>query len=483
MIDGLPLQQGAVILTSSCGNGHKIVADYLYDKQKTMLAHLYGRKVEHLSPKEIDAVIRKEDVVKGYLGQNIGNQIEQVWNKAQQAGDVNKLEKLSKQQTLANVLFFVPIFIGTMKSLVAARPKVLLNTQVMGIEAVLFAVKVYNTVMGAIHGKKWTEVKVEIWMSDLPELGAHFLKPLRKVISPLKNNLVLRSIAPTVETGKQLEGNEAIKWLSSQAGLKPHQVKLITDDCIPVGKVYYSEDLKNYSPGTAVDLPLRLTQHQRDLLQVLNCNDRIEVSGDNFKYQIKESDKVHSIMLGSQPTEELCLKAASTFIKEAQKIKQPTGWFSKPLPEHHVFIFCGKDVGYEESTFKKVWAKLIQEKNIPSHLKIIPVPFQDPNEIPKILTRSDHRFTRTGGATVYQFLREKALLGEKRTGKIHMFSELKKTDSRLVNATPLEKIALALKQMVSWERGNALHLMRRLNADVVWVGNFRQTVSELFASA
>lgn len=436
----------ALIFTSSGGNGHKMVADYL------------SRELKESS----NLSARVDDIMLDYLGDYIGVKCVDQWNQAQANGDINKLNALVNKQSLANHIFFIPIFLGALKSLFSLRPRVVLNTQVMGLRALLCAVVLYNLVMKILYLGKWEDIKVETWMSDLPERARHFYDPIYDTAKWLTKNLVLKVVPPRWEDGSPMDREETIEYISKRTRLSKNQIHLLNENDLPVSKIYKDNTLEAFAPGNQVELTLKLDYEQKALTQSLP-NIQENYNSTNSAYRINESEKVITLMLGSQPTKDIVMNTLSIL---SRKAKYAVG-------TSHIFLFCGLDQG--KSLYKEVIAN-IKTTNLPSNLKIIPLPFQPFDDTAKILTRSNDRFTRMGGGTIFQFLAEKHTIGE-RAGRIHLFSE-----SRLSKLQIKRRGTKSLmKSMVVWERGNAEHAIKALNAKVVCRATFSKMLKRSIA--
>lgn len=141
----------------------------------------------------------------------------------------------------------------------------------------------------------------------------------------------------------------------------------------------------------------------------------------------------------------------------------------------HFFVFCGKDEEGKPSLFKEVCKKL-ERSQIPDHLSIIPLPFQDPVDIAKIMARSDRKFTRAGGSTAFEHKVMHQTLGDA-NGKVHIISEMGL--KRIPHETQARH-RLLLSTIPVWEGGNAQNLCETIGAELIHVKSLEQQLASDF---
>ena len=245
-------------IISSGGGGH--VAVYNVINKRQYESYFGGKAITSDSDQTKELAARfpqPKDMMKDYIGKKFGNWSMHQWNNANKKGNVKKMQKLYEKRSFIELIFFLPIFINTLKELIGGdRPTAkILNTQAMGLKAVLLAVNVYNRFMKK-KDPHWEDAKVELWMSDFAEKGAvPFFSPMKGLSKSVRKNLILVAPKP--------RGDQPIKFLMDESHLPADQIHMLEVKDLPIDPVYTSDEVKQGGPGKAVNLKLSLTANQK----------------------------------------------------------------------------------------------------------------------------------------------------------------------------------------------------------------------------
>lgn len=450
------IQEGLLFITSSGGAGHIRVMEERINAEKKALGILNTSD---------DPRIVKRDVMYDFLGTTIGGFCVNKWNQAQKEGNLQVQAQLVSRQWLADWIFFVPLFVQTLRTLFSMHPAPMkvVNTQVMGCCAILKAVRLYNLIQRR-RCQDWKDVNVELWMTDLVSKKAcHFLNPLKSLCE--EDRKILSVKIPSSEP-KDLE------LFVAQTGLSREKIQGIKDEDLPVRDIFKSEELKEYAPSHAHPLTLNveLNEEQKQHLQSLPTSLNPEFNG----CQIEADDIVYSISLGSQPTAQV-IKDCVLDVINGQKN-------SSDQRKMHFFVFCGRDEEGKPSLFKEVCQIVKNQEDFPENLSLIPLPFQKPDNIAKILARSNKKFTRAGGATCFELKAMQHTLGDQ-AGQVYFVSEAKLSKEELDKIEDSkERTKLLRKEIPVWEGGNAKKMMKAIHAKIVNPATFKDELFDFHAS-
>lgn len=454
-MSSIPKQSGVLIVTSSGGAGHILVA-----------------KQRELEEQKLGKVTVYKDVMKDLVLEKIGNHAVSSWNQAQKTGDIKKQENLVKKQPIADVLFFLPIFFNTLFSLFSMDPppEKVVNTQVMGCRAMLLAMSLYNSIQKS-RDSNWKDIKMEIWLTDfVSEKAVHFLNPLRSLSKSEKEMCTV--FLPT-------DRKQDLEYFYRYTGFTEEKVVPLSDAQLPVKDIYKNTSvLQKYAPDTTQINELKISLNADQIKRAASIpNIKQATRGLNDacnSYTVPPGDVVYSLMMGSQPTEHVVKEFIQKMIEVSQASKNNARHF-------HFFVFCGKDADENGnlSLFKQVCESLKNRKDIPKELSIIPLPFQDPENIAKIMARSKKRFTRAGGATCFEHKAMRATMGQT-PGKVYIVAEaaLKDFEKRRVLKGDKD---LLFRKIAVWEGANAVNLSHTIGAGVVCAQTFKEEICADFA--
>ena len=165
---------------------------------------------------------------------------------------------------------------------------------------------------------------------------------------------------------------------------------------------------------------------------------RAKVKPGEVDFTIDPSDKMITVLLGSQPASEATFRYAKKFAALAKEF---------PKTKTHIFVFCADHKEGEETLFRKCAEIASRMKNYPKNLSIIPFSFQDEQVIAPLFYRSNINCTRSGGQTAMELMCVS-------TGEMWIHSEAKK-GQELLHGIP------------GWEAASAVYLQKLRGAKVV----------------
>lgn len=445
-----PLQlHGALFLASSGGNGHLAAAK---SRAETVAARYPSCKIV------------SRNVLDDFLGKTIGQSISARWDNAKKAGSIALMHKMVRLQSIADALFFIPIFLKTLFHLASLPGPCIrvISTQPLGLSAIAKAIRVFNYFRNLISDVP--PVTLELWLTDYAAKGAtHFIKPIEKLSAADKALLEVH-----IPNEREKEGEA----FGVTTGLNPKQVVLSKPSDLPVSAHFKNTDLINGSlPGSANTFTLKLTPTQQNLVaQSLNRSVMDDSPLKDCTYSIDAGDKMYTLMLGSQPSANTVKAFVSALIEAQSATHLPS---RKPTP-CHAFICCGADKEKTPSLFREIsqeLARLQKQGAIPSHLHIVPLPFQDPPGLCRLMAHADELLIAGGGLSAFE-ARVLQDTSKGRCGKVSVVSEAAVN----IGEWPHNFNALARKGMLSWEADNAAYL----KAPLLTASAFQATLLEHF---
>lgn len=446
---------------SSGGGGHKAAKDARVESDWTELfekvcVNFLSQYPESEDPhlknpttfirfcKEV-GLIQEYDVLHDFLGR-IGEKCSSIWDQAQEAGDVTKQESLAAKQWISDIIFAVPIFLATLRRLIAHGPTTIVSTQAMATPSILIAIKVYNKFYKPEHAE---DVKLDLYMTDMPTpLAGHFFDALKRIYTLAgKNKLTLHAPKPINETD----------W-SILCGLDSPQVVELKTSELPV-RAAFLQAAESFSPSDRPKVQIKLScESESHLLQQVLARQNIHTrlpefskphEANTFTYEMQPDDEGYFLMLGSRPTRQAIKEYVERFVEIANK---------NPSKKYHLFAFAGK---FESDPAMVCFYRELCEftKDIagfPTNLAFLPLSFQDPSQLVGLMLQC-HTITRSGGSTAMELLvieavRKQLSLPERQ---------------RLIHAQFVENRSNLAERIPVWEKGNYFFLQEALGAAFV----------------
>jgi hypothetical protein len=276
---------------------------------------------------------------------------------------------------------------------------------------------------------------------DLPTKEAtHYFRSIRKLSSKDKQCLRLTTIPPLLEGERSGE-----EFWQKHCGLSLREIRYEKFN------VRQSFRKLQGTPRAEKPLLLRLRYTGKEELAAVQKSLQMrplsfQVKEKELLFSIAPSDRVVTILLGSQPASQATLHYVQRWIAIAQR-ESPD---SKPL---HLFAFSAEWSSHTESLFSRV-IELIATAPLPRHLSVIPFSFQTDDVIAPLFHRSDITCTRSGGQTAMELMAVS-------TGQIWIHSEAKSHPGK---APTLDDL---LAGIPGWEAANALYLHKMYGATIV----------------
>lgn len=399
-----------LLLDSSSGNG---------------LIQVATAKEQELRRANPDLVVLRRDFLIDGNWPLFGRWCVWQWNSAQKRGDIRRLEFFIRMQAYGEMMFAPYVFVWFLGLLLRFRPDRIVDTQPLGTQVFLKALRVYNWVM-----KK--NLLLEKVMVDFPtELASHFLWPLRKVPKRDRDLLRIRTIPPLLK-----KGETAAEFWMRECGVREDQIILEPSPVREAFEVYRGKPKERQA---TIPVHIACEEEGELLFPILGEKWGVGVHA----IQVREGERLITLSLGSQPAREGTLEYVKRFYEQSRRDCKPTV----------LVILAGAHRAGEESLFAEV-SRL--SAGIPKgHFRVIPLPFQSDTTIAALFHRSDLTVTRSGGATAHELLAVS-------TGEIWIHSETKE----------VREEGDILKGIPGWERGNALYMKAVRGARVVTPSTF-----------
>ncbi|MCH9630572.1 MAG: hypothetical protein S4CHLAM37_05730 [Chlamydiia bacterium] len=430
-----------LIITTSGGGGHLQAARAKYLDEKSKNPHVK---------------IKVKDLLKEAGGKAFGRFMINVWDVAQRKGCVRTLEFWVNNVPIFDVLFGIPVFFQILYRLFRNDVDHVIDTQPLCLSSIVGAVRLYR-----FFSKK--TVVIEKFLTELPtNYATHYLKPIKKL---RKKN---RGLVKLVTTEPLLSDNEtAESFWQKYCGLSESFISYGDFPIRPNFKKFQNKKL--HKDTFPLHIRLKSPEEKSYFKDVLKKGGtKATIKNDNLQINIEPSWKITTLMLGSQPTQEATLQYVKNFIDvinhESTKNKK-----------HVFFVFCSKKKFEDVPLQKRIHELVMNMKDYPENLTIIPMSSQDDDVIAPLYFRSDATVTKAGGVTAME------LIAAAR-GKIWIHHEN--------TFNPFEKLLFdnpfftlsSYKGMPKWEYGNATYLGEMKGAQMVTPETFLQA-SRTFLSS
>ncbi|WP_194848556.1 hypothetical protein [Candidatus Neptunochlamydia vexilliferae] len=415
-----------LLITSSGGGGHIQAAK--------------AQAVEALSEDPTTEIIEK-DILIDIVSKRLGKGFVFLWNSSQKRGNVKFLMFLLKNIPTADFLFGAFIFTRVLFLILKEGVDQIVDTQPIGTSAIIKAIKVARKVTGK-------PLRLEKIVTELPtDNVVHFFKPI-KGLSPNDHAfLKLISTTPLLR-----ENQTAETFWQKNCGLSEREVCYESFPLRPSFK-----KLQKLMPKTRERIPIKIqVGSAEEKFLIANTIKRgtlhSEIYRDKIVVTIEPSDKVSTILLGSQPTEEATLK----YVKNTIELMEE----GEASERHLLFVFCNSHTKHKNSLLKRVHNVVQKATYYPFNLSIIPMCFQSDEVIATLYHRSDATFTRSGGLTAMELM-------SVAQGQIWIHSETK-------HGLEIEK------GMPIWEQGNATYLQEKKGARFITPETFFDSCAPYF---
>ena len=424
-------QKKILLLTSAAGGGHVQAA-----KAKTL-------KALRENP---NASIIQKDLLVDCVNKPFGKLIVRIWNFSQKKGYLKVLTILNQNLFLADFLCWIPIFIHIFRTLIKEDVDQVIDTQPVGTSAIIKAIRCAKYI-------KKKPILLEKIVTELPtDQILYFFKPIKALSANDRNCLQLITTAPLLKKDQTAEA-----FWQKNCNLSENEVSYEDFPLRPIFEKYKKSQNKAYERMKIYIQFSSLQEKQLIENTIKKGTATPEIYLDRISLSIEPDDKVSTILLGSQPTEEATIKYVTNFIAMAKKMGNQT-------TKHQLFVFCNQHSEQKNSLLKRIHDLIQKIKEFPKNLNIIPMCFQGDDVIAPLYYRSNATFTRSGGLTAMELMTVAQ-------GQIWIHSELK--------ITPLNKLDLS-RGMPVWERGNAYYLKAMKGAEFITPDTFCETCASYF---
>ena len=321
----------------------------------------------------------------------------------------------------------------------------IIDTQPVGTAAIVKAIKCASYIT-----KK--PLQLEKVLTELPTKHTiHFFKPIKNLSHANRSLIRLITTVPLLKP-KQ---NAKAFW-EKYCGLNESKISY---ENFPLRKGFekYQKLLDQPFQKIPIEIKVKNSLEKFLIADILKKgNIPTEIYRNKMTLIIEPSDRVSTILLGSQPTEEATIKYVKIFIKMV-KLKQ------REEIRHLLFVFCNHDAIHRGSLLRRLHEIIQKEKYYPSSLNIVPMCFQGDEVIAPLYFRSNATFTRSGGMTSMELM---ALS----RGNIWIHSEIRKSSKEIHFS----------KGMPCWEKGNAYYLREKKGAQFITPETFPKFCQSYF---
>ncbi len=362
------------------------------------------------------------------------------WNEAKAAGDIEAQEQLVKgtilwipRHQLADFLFFLPIFLWTVRKLYK-DPSIthIVDTQPIGTKAFIRAARLINWMFE--RKIKVTKVSTEI----ATEYVCSFADPAKTLSD--KDKAIFKLAGPSpFKQGADEKDEEFIRrqneWWKEHFGLTLDQICYSTYPIREPFQPYIDNDQRHTIKSITITI-----NNEEERFDPLTTD-------DSHTFNIEDDDLIGMISIGSQVTREATIAYVQGIINAAKD--------NPDSPKKiKLFVATGKHEPGTNSLYKELKEKIdSQKESFASNLEIIPMGMQSADTFAPLMHRADFGVFGSGGMTTME-------LSATAKGQIFLHSEANKLKSKNPDVKPEEGFAL-------WEKGNALHLVDKKNAKII----------------
>jgi len=453
IINDITFKQNCLILTNNSGGGHIEVAKQVQQE--------VDQKNKGQSEK-IHTVTH--EILTGTFGSFIGKKIANAWNNNQKKENIKLINRSLKFHRLGNAGAAIPVFFTTLRVLWKNDIDTVINVQPMATSSIVKAVRVMNFVNHRFL-KKNHVINVSILLTELPtERTTDFFKSIKELSKNDRKIVKLITTQPLLVNGQ----NEQNFW-KKNTGLS---LENITYDDFPIRKAFNALDVENIQDIDHLQVKFKGNDQKKFIDECTDSKLKTAKNEGLLQLDIQKNDKVFALMLGSQ----------ASFDATLSYVKNTIEWAQESLDEdadpHYLFVFCGRhEEGQKQSLLKAISETVIEAKkneNYPPNLSIIPLAFQDDDQIAPILSRANVTITRSGGLTAMELLKVA-------TGKVFIHVVDKQSQAQINEEGKIINEEQILKKgMLFWEGGNYLYLKEEKNAQLITPSSSKKSLANIF---
>ncbi|MCB1111291.1 MAG: hypothetical protein H7A37_06415 [Chlamydiales bacterium] len=350
----------------------------------------------------------------------IGKDLASIFNNARKSGNPERIKMIVSLQKIGEVILFFPlVFLLTFFKLIFNKKIThVLDAQPLGTKASVTAARLANWIQGR-------NIKVYKVLTDFPTRSEHFAAPIRMLSEGDRKIFKLYSMAPyTKKDDEILEDFQKRKnsFWKRKFHLSPNEVEYF--DTGPVRPAYHRLPL-SYQPPRPENFAIKINndEEKSSIEQLLGKS--LEVNEDKCaKITIDPGCKICMMSIGSQAPIDGTKEAVFSFIEKAKKYTTPVV----------LFVCCGRHTPQRNTLFKQL-AEEIKAENLPSHIKVLPLGYQDDEEKAPMDHYSDAIFTGAGGMQSFETIRARR---KGHPGQIFLYAHLPR------KVKPLRKLLLTV---------------------------------------
>jgi UDP-N-acetylglucosamine:LPS N-acetylglucosamine transferase len=427
LMPDLEIHKNILIITSSGGGG---------------LLQAAEAEKQLIEIQKKGAKVIKVDLLLEWVGGLFGNFGVNSWNKAQRSGKIFMQLVLGHSQRIAEYIFWPKIFFKTYSTLKKEDIDFIIDTQPLGLSAVIKAIKLYNKT----HTKNVALRKVIV---DLPTYKAvHFFRSVKKLSKKDKKYLTISTVEPLLD-----ENETDLDFWQRHLNCQMDKICYLSYPVRCEFKKYENKE-KNLED---LDLFIRTNSlEENEIIKKIVSFGSLSFLQKNKKidYIINKNEYVITILLGSQPAFDAIKNYINVLIKTVQEFN-----FEKKIS---LFVFSAE---LKDNLFDKILNDISKTKNYPKNITIVPFSFQKEDVIAKLFFRSDMTITRSGGQTAIELMK---VSNAKKF--VHSEAKLKNDD--------FTKLDL-LKGIPVWEAGNAEYMMKKMDAKLITPKLFKREIIKI----
>ncbi|MCB1080411.1 MAG: hypothetical protein KDK69_01190, partial [Chlamydiia bacterium] len=295
-----------LLITSSGGGGHLQAAQ--------------AQRLKALSEDPSTEILQR-DILIDWVGKRFGKGFVYLWNISQKKGNLKLLTFLSMNIPVADFLFYLHIFSRVLITIVKEDIDQVIDTQPVGTSAIIRAIK---------WARKITNkpLKLEKIVTELPtDKVHHFFKPIKSLKPPSRSFLKLITTTPLLN-----QNQTADAFWQKNCGLTENEVCYESFPLRPSFKKFQNV-LRQTNERMSIEIHVHSAEEKFLIADTIKHGSlHSEIYRDKIVITIEPTDKVSTILLGSQPTEEATIKYVKHYIEMMKK--------ADPIERHLLFVFC-----------------------------------------------------------------------------------------------------------------------------------------------
>lgn len=418
-------------------------------------------------------LFRTVDVIKDSFPPFIGTlagKLLNSWDEAKKRGDIKAQEKILNgkifgitRRRLGDLFFFIPVFIATFFRLLANKKiTCIIDTQPIATSALIKAARLVNCLFHR-------HIKVVKVMTDLPTQEAVHFSASAKLLSK-NDKKIYQLVASKPFRQKKGESEKEYKlrqelWWNEYFGLSLNKGEVVYRP-FPIRPAFKKwKDIPVEQKPLSLQVKIFNDDEFAKISELLGSGERKKVPyGSNpsktkeiVHIDIPQDAAVGLITIGSQAAFK-----TKDYVRNFIQIAKACGNQDK---QHFLFVGCGLHEPGKKTLYSEVYDIVKNCRDLPDNVKIIPLNFQDDDELAPMMHRADFGVYGAGGLTSME-------VNSVAKGKvfIHSEKELNRKELQTIDKEEIEK--LILQGFALWEGGNAKYQIETIDASLAIPGNY-----------